>query len=168
MLDEKVENAETFEPKGTLEIIRDVITHPIDTITNTLQNVFLTSSDEQVTNESELSAQKIEATEVISVDENKDAKTTLETIREVITHPISAISEQVQHVLSSSTSTSHDEQVEQVSSETLQSSPPNNSEQTTSTVRQSFDSQCQIVIIEFRTSTLIILIKQHWKKCVNL
>ena len=122
-----------------MEIIRDAITHPISTISDTIQNVLSTSAAEP-----EVNAQAVESTTVIDEDENKDEKTTLETIREVITHPISAISEKIQHVLSPST---HDEQVEETASETRQSSPPPSSEQT-STVRRAIESSLDRLIAD--------------------
>ena len=112
-----------------MEIIRDAITHPITTITDTIENVFSSSSTEptvSVSNEEE----KPDSTPIIDHDH-----TTLDTIREVITHPITSISEKIHSLISPT----HDDQIEQISSsDTLQSSPPS-SEQITTVNDRSID-----------------------------
>ncbi|CAF2742586.1 unnamed protein product [Rotaria sp. Silwood2] len=120
------ENAST-ETKTAFEVIYDVITHPISTITEKIQSVISTSISEPTeqapsddTKHSTSTFEEIETskdqqvaeTENLPTTEQKletenvqstETKTTLETIREIITHPIATLTEKIQHVMTSST-----------------------------------------------------------------
>ncbi|CAF0754068.1 unnamed protein product [Rotaria sordida] len=110
------------ETKTTFEVLRDVITHPIATITEKIQSVISTSPSEQTeqapsdatqpsTSTSEevetLKEQQVIETETLPTTEQKvettETKTTLENIRDIITHPIATITEKIQNVITSST-----------------------------------------------------------------
>ncbi|CAF0819623.1 unnamed protein product [Rotaria sordida] len=126
---------ESTDTKTTFENIRDIITHPIATITETIQSVVSTSTSVQTeqapsdaiqlsTSTSEevetLKDQQVIETENLPIIEQKlestETKTTLENIRDIITHPIATITEKIQSVVSTSTS----EQTEQAPSDATQ------------------------------------------------
>ncbi|CAF1588435.1 unnamed protein product, partial [Adineta ricciae] len=96
-----IENAYTdtsVETKTTLEVIRDVITHPLATLSEKLHEIMPETDDlkEQVSS----AEVNTDTNELQSTDTN----TTLETIRDAVTHPISTLTETIQSIVSTSTS----------------------------------------------------------------
>ncbi|UJR26171.1 hypothetical protein I4U23_007515 [Adineta vaga] len=104
------------ETKTTFEIIRDVITHPLTTLSEKFHSI---NSDGEHSKEQHVSStentdtveEKVASTINTNEAQSIETKTTLETIRDVITHPITAITDQIQSVLS----TSDSEQTDQTS-----------------------------------------------------
>ncbi|CAF0764150.1 unnamed protein product [Rotaria sordida] len=110
---------ESTDTKTTFENIRDIITHPIATITEKIQSVISTSPSEETTSDTTkpststseevetLKEQQVIETETLPTTEQKvettETKTTLENIRDIIAHPIATITEKIQNVITSST-----------------------------------------------------------------
>ncbi|CAF1588275.1 unnamed protein product, partial [Adineta ricciae] len=88
---------QSSDTKTTLETIRDAVTHPISTLTETIQSIVSTSTSEQ--NENFAKDAAVDEQHI----ETSDSKSAFETLRDVITHPIAAITERLQNVTSSST-----------------------------------------------------------------
>ncbi|CAF0795127.1 unnamed protein product [Rotaria sp. Silwood1] len=149
------------ETKTTFEVIRDVITHPIATITGKIQSVISTSTSEQTeqapsdaTKSSTSTSEEVETskgqqiieTENIPATEQKaetvnvestETKTTFENIREIIAHPIATITEKIQSVMSTSPS----EQIEQASSDATKPSTSTSEEIESSKDQQVSETQ---------------------------
>ena len=117
-----VEEEISTETKSTFETIRHAIAHPITTLTDTIHNVLSTSSSEQIDSDSDKTAPTIleaeHASEEYDAAHTAETKTTLETIRHAIAHPLTTIGETIQSVISSSQS----EPNEQVASDVVISS----------------------------------------------
>ncbi|CAF4739965.1 unnamed protein product [Rotaria socialis] len=110
---------ESIETKTTFETFHDVITHPFETITGKIQSVISTSIDEQTSVNAEKSSvgkseevevskeHQIAETENLAIDEqtveSSETKSTFENISDFVRHPRTTITEEIQSVLTSST-----------------------------------------------------------------
>ncbi|CAF3893210.1 unnamed protein product, partial [Rotaria magnacalcarata] len=110
---------ESTETKITFETIHDVITHPFETITRKVQSMISTSINEQTSGNAEKpfvgtweevgvsKEHQTTETENLGIDEQKvessETKTTFENICDFVRHPITTISQEIQTVLTSST-----------------------------------------------------------------
>ena len=94
--------------------------HPFTTLSDTIHNALSTSSSEQIDTDSAnttLTALEAETVpEEHNVAQSSESKTTLETIRDVIAHPLTTIGEKIQSVISSN-------QTGQTTSDAILSSP---------------------------------------------
>ncbi|CAF3622999.1 unnamed protein product [Rotaria sordida] len=150
---------ESTDTKTTFENIRDIITHPIATITEKIQSVISTSPSEETTSDTTkpstsileevetLKEQQVIETENLPAIEQKvestETKTTLENIRDIITHPIATITETIQSVVSTSTSV----QTEQAPSDAIQPSTSTSEEVETLKEQQVIETE-NLPIIE--------------------
>lgn len=98
-MEPRVEEEISTETKSTFETIRHAIAHPITTLTDTIHNVLSTSSSEQIDSDSDKTALT-----VLDAEHAAETRTTLETIRDAITHPLTTIGETIQSVISSNQS----------------------------------------------------------------